>query len=144
MSEFGIQNLFNPVAPKEGRMSRMSGHRVGRRVGLHQRRGGNLTREGGVEGVSPEVAVPKEGGEGDTKYPQPGEKGKETERCKRKLAAPPQGPQLPHPRSQPPLQFKCYQHSLLSLPAKIQGILEVPNHGDFLEGSSSLFYIWAL
>lgn len=92
MSEFRIQNLFNPVAPKEGRMGRMSGHRVGRRGG-----------------AAPEArwkSDPKEGGEGDTKYPQPGEKEKETKRCKRKLAAPPQGPQLPQPRSQPPLQFK--------------------------------------
>lgn len=47
------------------------------------------TRDGGIEGVSSEVVISKEGGERDTKYPQPGEKGKETERCQRKLAAPP-------------------------------------------------------
>ena len=40
MSEFGIQNLFNPVAPKEGRMSGPQGGPQG--WGCHQRLGGDL------------------------------------------------------------------------------------------------------
>lgn len=40
MSEFGIQNLFNPVVPKEGRMSGPQGGPQG--WGCHQRLGGDL------------------------------------------------------------------------------------------------------
>lgn len=141
MSEFGIQNLFNPVAPKEGRMSGPQATGVGLPPEARWR---SKTCEGGVEGVSPEVAISKEGGERDTKYPQPGEKGKEMERCQRKLAAPPKVPSC-HTQGHSPL-YSLSDSSTACYPCLLRsrGILEVPNHGDFPEGSSSLFCIWAL
>lgn len=126
MSGFGVQTLLNPAAPKEGRRRGPQGW------GCHQRLGGDLrpVREGLRESV-----IPKGGG--DTKCPQPGEKGKEA------ACSAPRSPAAP-PKVPAPLQLGYDQQGPRSAP-KTQGNVGSPKQsGDSAEGRGSLFHLRSL
>lgn len=139
MSEFGIQNLFNPVAPKEGRMSGPQGW------GCHQRLGGDLRPVRVELRESPQkLPFPKKVGRGIPSILNQGRRERRWRDAKGNWLPPPKVPSC-HTQGHSPL-YSLSDSSTACYPCLLRsrGILEVPNHGDFPEGSSSLFCIWAL